>query len=82
MLNAQSLFECLFRDMKVLLVLCVSKVWKEIKFGYFIFLHSSTLENLLMKTVIFVAAQHFRLDIEYGIYDLRSLLSLTGLKCV
>jgi hypothetical protein len=82
MLNAQSVFEYLFRDMKVLLVLHVSKVWKEIKFGYFIFLHSSTLENLLMKTVIFVAAQHFRLDIEYGINDLRSLLSLTGLKCV
>jgi len=82
MLNAQSVFQYLFRDMNVLLVLHVSKISKEIKFGYIMFLHYSTLKNLLMKTVIFVAAQHFRLDIEYGTYDLRSLLSLTGLKYV
>jgi len=81
-LNSQSVFEYLFRDMNVLLVLHVAKISKEIKFGYFMFLHSSTLKNLLMKTVIFVAAQHFMLDIEYGIYELRSLLSLTSLKCV
>jgi len=82
MLNAQSVFEYLFRDKIVLLVLHVSKISKEIKFWYFMFLHSSTLKNLLMKTVIFFAAQHFSSDIEYGIYDLRSLLSLTRLKCV
>ena len=81
-LNSQSVFEYLFRDMNVLLVLHVSKISKEIKFGYFMFLNSSTLKNLLMKTVIFVAAQHFKLDIEYSIYELRSLLSLTGHKCV
>jgi len=82
MLNAQSVFEYLFRDMNGLLVLHVSKISKEIKFGYFMFLHFLTLKNLLMKTVIFVEAQHFWLDIEYGIYDLRTFLSLTGLKCV
>ena len=82
MLNVQSVFEYLFRDMNVLLVLHVSKISKEMKFVYFMFLHSSTLKNLRMKTVIYLAAQHFRLDIEYGIYDLRSFLSLTGLKCV
>ena len=82
MLNAQSVFEYLFRDMNGLLVLHVTKISKEIKFGYFMFLHFSTLKNLQMKTVIFVEAQHFWLDIEYGIHDLRTFLSLTGLKCV
>jgi len=32
--------------------------------------------------MIFVAAQHLRLDIVYGMYDLRPFLSLTGQKCV
>jgi len=45
-------------------------------------LYFSTLKNLQMKTpMLFVAAQYFRLDIVYGIYDLR-FLWLTDLKLV
>jgi hypothetical protein len=46
------------------------------------FLHFSKLKNLEIKRMIFFAAKHFRLDIVYGIYDLRSFLSLTGRKCL
>jgi hypothetical protein len=84
MLNFQSVFEYLFEGMNWLFVLHdVTKItWKIKNEEYFKFLLFSEFKNLEIKTMIFVAAQHLRLDIVYGMYDLRPFLSLTGQKCV